>query len=227
MKQKAVLIAGASRGLGLEFARQYAIAGWQVIAGARTPAKASNLLRVKGVEVVPLDVTSANSVAGAAWHIDGSPISLLIVNAGVNTANGTDFHAPGDDDFDAVMRTNVLGPMRLIQAFGDAVAAASGVIAVLSSRMGSIADTQTPDNLLYRASKAAANMVVKCGALEYGPKGATVVALHPGWVRTELGGNSAPLDTYDAVAGMRTVIAGLTPADNGGFLDYRGKAIPW
>ena len=227
MTQKTVLIAGASRGLGLEFARQYGIAGWTVVAGARTPAKANELLRVKGVEVLPLDVLSANSIAGAAWHADSEPLDLLIVNAGVLGVRSNGFLAPGDEDFDTVMRTNVLGPMRLIQAFGDSVAAARGTIAVLSSRMGSIAETGSSDSILYRTSKAAANMVVKCASLEYGPKGATVVALHPGWVRTDMGGAGAALEPYDAVAGMRKVIAGLTATDNGGFFDYSGKALPW
>ncbi len=226
MTQQTVLIAGASRGLGLEFARQYGDAGWTVIAGARTPAKADELQRIAGVDVLPLDVLSPDSIADAAAHV-GAPLSLLIVNAGVTGARRDAFHAPDDEDFDAVMHTNVLGPMRLIQAFGDTLAAACGTIIVLSSRMGSIADTNATGSMLYRVSKAAANMVVKCAALEYGSKGATVVALHPGWVRTDMGGQAAPLDASDAIAGMRRVIAALTPADNGKFFDYSGKTLPW
>jgi NAD(P)-dependent dehydrogenase (short-subunit alcohol dehydrogenase family) len=227
MAQKTVLIAGASRGLGLECARQYAITGWRVIAGVRSPAKAVGLLRVKGVEVVPLDVSSASSIAGVAWHADEEPLSLLLVNAGINGPETAGFLAPGDEDFDTVMHTNVLGPMRLIQAFGDSIAAARGTIAVLSSRMGSIGDTNSPSSLVYRTSKAAVNMVVKCAAMEYGPKGATVVALHPGWVRTDAGGVSAPLEPYDSVTGLRKVLNELTPESNGAFLDYCGTVVPW
>ncbi len=227
MTQKTVLIAGASRGLGQEFAHQYRDSNWRVIAGMRTPAKADPALHAQGIEVVELDVLSVNSIAGAAWHADEAPLALLLINAGVIGVRSENFHAPGDEDFDAVMHTNVLGPMRLIQAFGNTVAASGGTIAVLSSYMGSIADTKSADNMLYRVSKAAVNMVVKCAALEYGPKGATVVALHPGWVRTDMGGSAAPLERRDSVAGLLKVLAGLTPADNGSFFDYTGKRLPW
>lgn len=227
MTQKTVLIAGASRGIGLEFARQYAIQGWKVYAGVRTPAKATELLRVKGAEVIPLDVTSANSIAGAAWHADEDPLDLLIVCAGLYGPNTSSFLAPGDEDFDAVMHTNVLGPMRVIQAFADSVVRKQGKIGVVSSKMGSIANTAGSVGTLYRASKAAANMVVKCAANQYGAQGATVVSLHPGWVRTEMGGPNADIEVYDSVLGMRGVLDRIGPADNGGFFNYDGTPIPW
>ena len=130
--------------MGLEFARQYSIAGWKVLAGVREPAKAIGLMRVKGVELFPLDVTSLDSIAGAAWLADEDPLDLLLVCAGLYGPDTTGFLAPGDADFDAVMHTNVLGPMRLIQAFGDSVSVAGGRIVVLTSAMGSIgASTQT------------------------------------------------------------------------------------
>lgn len=227
MSQKTVLIAGASRGLGLEFARQYSIAGWKVLAGVREPARATALMRVKGVELFPLDVTSVDSIADSAWLADEDPLDLLLICAGLYGPDTAGFLAPGAADFDAVMRTNVLGPMRLIQTFGDQVAKAGGRIAVLTSAMGSIAASTRNSGLLYRASKAAANMVVKCAALEYGPKGGTVVALHPGWVRTDMGGSGADLDAYDSVRGLRAVIEGLDAKANGGFFDWRGEALPW
>ncbi|WP_417068825.1 SDR family NAD(P)-dependent oxidoreductase [Niveibacterium terrae] len=227
MTQKTVLIAGASRGLGLEFARQYSIAGWKVLAGVREPARAVALMRVKGVELFPLDVTSAGSLADSAWLADEDPLDLLLVCAGLYGPDTAGFLAPGDADFDAVMRTNVLGPMRVIQTFGDSVAKAGGRIAVLSSAMGSIGASTQTSGLLYRASKAAANMVVKCAALEYGPKGGTVVALHPGWVRTDMGGEGGELDAYTSVRGLRSVIEGLEAQANGGFFDWRGEALPW
>ncbi len=227
MTRKTVLIAGASRGIGLEFARQYAIQGWKVYAGVRTPAKATELLRVKGVEVLPLDVTSANSIAGAAWHADEDPLDLLIVCAGLYGPETTSFLAPGDADFDAVMHTNVLGPMRVIQAFADSVIGARGKIAVISSEMGSISGTLGSKGLLYRASKAAVNMVAKCAANEYGPRGATVVTLHPGWVKTEMGGPNAQIEAYDSVVGMRGVLERVGAADNGGYFNYDGTPIAW
>lgn len=227
MTQKTVLIAGASRGLGLEFARQYSIASWKVLAGVRRPAKATELMRVKSVEIIPLDVTSINSIAGAAWHADEDPLDLLLICAGLRGSCSDGFLAPEDDEFDAVMHTNVLGAMRVIQVFGDSVAKAHGKISVLTSGMGSITDLDSDSSMLYRASKAAENMVVKCAALEYGPKGATVVALHPGWVRTDMGGEAAQIDAYDSVRGLRAVIDRLSPEYNGAFLDYRGETLPW
>lgn len=224
---KTVFIAGASRGLGLEFARQYSMRGWSVVAGVRQPASALGLLRVKGVEVVPLDVTSASSIAGAAWLADESPLQRLIINAGVYGPETGTFLAPGDDEFDKVMHTNVLGPMRLIQVFGDSVARAGGTIAVLSSRMGSIDDCGSAGAMTYRASKAAVNMVVKCAAQEYGPKGATVISLHPGWVKTDMGGPNALIDPFESVAGLYKVIEAAQPSDNGKFLNYLGEALPW
>jgi len=227
MSTPTVFIAGASRGLGLEFARQYAIAGWRVIAGVRNPLKASELMRVKGAEVVPLDVTSANAIAGAAWHADEAPLDLLIINAGVYGPDTTQFAAPGDDDFNRVMHTNVLGPMRLIQVFGDAVAQARGKIVALSSGMGSIANTGAGDHVVYRASKAALNMVVQAAAQSYGPRGATVISLSPGWVKTDMGGASAPQEAYDSVRAMRATIEAAGEAEQGAFLNYDGKRIAW
>ncbi|GAA5174699.1 SDR family oxidoreductase [Niveibacterium umoris] len=227
MAQKTVLIAGASRGIGLEFARQYAIQGWKVYAGVRTPAKATELMRVKGVEVIPLDVTSANSIAGAAWHADEDPLDLLVVCAGLYGPETQGFLAPGNEDFDAVMHTNVLGPMRVIQAFADSLISRRGKIAVISSTMGSISGTTSATGLLYRASKAAVNMVAKCAASEYGPRGLTVVSLHPGWVKTAMGGPNAQIEAYDSVLGMRGVLDRVGPADNGAYLNYDGTPIPW
>lgn len=227
MTRKTVLIAGASRGIGLEFARQYAIQGWKVYAGVRNPAKATELMRVKGVEVIPLDVTSANSIAGAAWHADEDPLNLLIVCAGLYGPETSSFLAPGDADFDAVMHTNVLGPMRVIQAFADSVVGTGGKIAVISSIMGSVSSTVSSTGLLYRASKAAANMVAKCAANEFGPRGATVVSVHPGWVKTDMGGPNAQIDAYDSVQGMRALLDRIGPADNGGYFNYDGTPLAW
>lgn len=223
---KTALIAGASRGIGLELAVQYAAEGWQVIAACRSPEQARNWLP-GGVDVQTLDVTSPESVAALAWHLDDEPLDLLICNAGVLGPETGGFAAPGDAAFDEVMHTNVLGPMRVIQAFGSNVAAARGVVAVISSKMGSIAETQGADTLAYRCSKAAANMVVKAAANQYGQAGACVVALHPGWVQTEMGGRDAVLGVSESVEGLRRVIAGLDEDDNGHFIDYAGRRLPW
>ncbi|PLK50743.1 SDR family oxidoreductase [Uliginosibacterium sp. TH139] len=223
---KTVLIAGASRGIGLEFAVQYAAEGWRVIACCRSPEQARGWLPAD-VDVQALDVTDPESVAALGWHLDDEPLDLLICNAGVFGPDTGSFAAPGDAAFDEVMHTNVLGPMRLIQVLAPSVAQAKGVIAVLSSKMGSIYETSGADALAYRCSKAASNMVVKAAANEYGPQGATVIALHPGWVRTEMGGPNALVGVSESVEGLRQVIADAGADDNGCFLDYTGRNLSW
>lgn len=221
-----VVIAGASRGIGLELAVQYAADDWEVVAGCRDPEGARRWLP-PGADLQKLDVTIATSVAALAWHLDDAPLDLLIVNAGLFGPDTQQFAAPGDSEFDQVMHTNVLGPMRLIQAFAPAVALAGGKIVVMTSRMGSISETTGSGGLAYRCSKAAVNMVVKAAANEFGPQGASVIALHPGWVRTDMGGGEAALGVTEAVEQMRALIAGLGADDNGRFFDYAGRHIGW
>lgn len=221
-----VVIAGASRGIGLELAVQYAADGWDVVAACRNPEAARHWLP-PGVDLQKLDLTIATSVAALAWHLDDAPLDLLIVNAGVYGPDTEHFAAPGNEEFDLVMHTNVLGAARLIQAFAPAVALARGKIVALTSKMGSIGETTGSGALAYRCSKAALNMVVKMAANEYGPQGASVIALHPGWVQTDMGGPDALLGVTEAVEQMRGVIAGLDEGDNGRFYDYSGRHLPW
>lgn len=223
---KKVLIAGASRGIGLELAVQYAAEGWDVIATCREPDAARGWLPAN-VDVQTLDVSSATSVAGLAWHVDDTPIDLLIVCAGVYGPSTGSFLAPGDEDFDLVMRTNVLGPMRLIQALASSVAQAQGVMVVISSKMGAMSSCSKSNGLLYRASKAAANMVVKVAANEFGAQGATVISLHPGWVQTDMGGAEADLNVTDAVEQIRKTLANIGANHNGKFFDLTGRELAW
>jgi NAD(P)-dependent dehydrogenase (short-subunit alcohol dehydrogenase family) len=226
LMSKTVLVAGASRGIGLEFAVQYAADGWQVVAGCRAPEQARHWMPV-GVDLQSLDVTDANSIAALGWHLDDAPLDLLVVSAGILGPDSKGFAAPSNTIFDAIMHTNVLGPTRLIQAFGSNVARAHGVIAVISSKTGSISQATETDALVYRCSKAAANMLTKVAANTFGPQGAIVVSLHPGWVRTEMGGPDATVGVSESVEGMREVIAKLSVGDNGSFLDYTGRSVDW
>jgi NAD(P)-dependent dehydrogenase (short-subunit alcohol dehydrogenase family) len=208
------LITGAGRGLGLELARQYAADGWKVI-GTERGAKAKHRL----------DVTDRKQVAALARTLKGEPIDLLFCNAGITGKKGM---TPGNFDFESwaeVMRVNVLGAAAVAEAFLDNVAASEGKkIAMMSSRLGSITESSGM-TLPYSTSKAALNMLVK--GLAATQRDIIVVALSPGWVRTDMGGESAPLSPEASVSGMRRVIAGLTIADTGKFLSYEGKPIPW
>jgi NAD(P)-dependent dehydrogenase (short-subunit alcohol dehydrogenase family) len=219
-----VLIIGASRGIGLEFARQYRADGAEVTASARD---ADGLERLRGLGANPIrvDVVEAASAAGLAWQIDGLKFDVAIVNAGVSGARVAALEPPALENFDAVMRANVLGPMRVIPQIAEALAPGAK-LAVLSSRMGSIGSRTSATSWLYRASKAAVNSVLKDASLTLEGR-ATCIAFHPGWVRTDMGGTGADIDVATSVAGMRRVIAGLGAKDNGGFFNFDGQPIPW
>jgi len=219
-----VLIVGASRGIGLEFVRQCRQAGDQVTATARSD-DALECLRRLGAKAIALDVASAESASRLGWQIDGDAFDVAIVAAGVYGPRTSGLEPPAEADFDTVMRTNVLGPMRVVAQLADALAPAAR-LAVISSRMGAIGPRTSTSGWLYRASKAALNSVLKDASQALAGR-AVCVSFHPGWVRTDMGGEGADLPVEQSVADMRRVIAGLTPADNGRFLNHDGSPIEW
>jgi NAD(P)-dependent dehydrogenase (short-subunit alcohol dehydrogenase family) len=230
-----VLVIGASRGLGLEFAAQYRAAGAAVTATARSEEGLARL-RALGANALPLDVADAASAAGLAWQGDGAAFDVVVVNAGVFGPRTTGLQTPTEAEFDTVMHTNVLGPMRLLPQVAEVLAApgrgagpaVGGLprIAVLSSRMGSIGLRANASAWLYRASKAALNSVMKDAALTLQGR-ALCLALHPGWVRTDMGGAEADIDAATSVAGMRQTIASLGPEGHGGFFNFDGTPLAW
>jgi len=222
----AVLVVGASRGIGLEFVRQYLAEGARVIATHRSPALAAPL-RALGAEPRLLDVLDESAVARLGRLLAGDRLAVAIVNAGIYGPRTQGLVAPAAGDFDAVMHTNVLAAMRLIPVLAAPLAAARGRLAVLSSRMGSLSLMQSSSGWLYRASKAALNGVLRAASVELGAQGIVCLALHPGWVRTDMGGAGADIVAADSVAGMRRVIAAADASANGGFFDYRGEPLSW
>lgn len=219
-----VLVIGASRGLGLEFVRQYRAAGARITATARDDA-ALERLREHGARALKLDVADAASVSGLAWQIDGEQFDVVVINAGVYGPRTEGLQTPTEADFDAVMRTNVLGPMRVLPQVAEALAPGARV-AIISSRMGSIGLRGSTSGWLYRASKAAVNSVMKDASLALAGR-ATVISFHPGWVRTDMGGGEADIDATTSIAGMRTVLASVKPADTGSFFNYDGQRLAW
>jgi len=224
-----VLISGANRGLGLEFARQYAADGASVMAGVRAPEDAVELRAVTGdISIHALDVTDGGSVATFKAAVGEAPIDLLIANAGVY---GPPRQSRLDDlDWDGWMQTfatNTLGPVRLAQAFAANLKhGADKRLVAITSMMGSTAENGG-GFFAYRSSKAALNNAWRGVALALKDDGVTAVVMHPGWVQTDMGGRGATLTPEQSVTGMRRVIAGLQPADTGRFYNWDGSDRPW
>ncbi len=227
-----VLITGANRGIGLEFARQYTADGWRVFAGCRAPDAATELNQLAAdypgmVSVHDLDVTKSGTIAALASELSKESVDVLINNAGIagpgTAADGTDF-----DGFAKTLEINTMGPVRVSEAFADHVAGSdSKTIVSLSSGMGSIADNDSGGYLAYRTSKAALNMAVRTLAHDYAGWGIIAIVLNPGWVQSDMGGPSAPKTAAESVGAMRGVIGGLTKADSGKFFNHTGKEFPW
>lgn len=233
-----VVITGANRGLGLEFARQYAHDGWEVIATCRDPDTALDLKALAGaqtrLEILRLDVAEPGAPAQLARALGSRALDLLLNNAG--TFN--DPHAfaartprlPGVDQtaWQQVLRVNTLAPLALAEAVLPHLGRGRRrLIASISSQIGSITQASADGCYSYRASKAALNAGMRTLALELAPQGYTVLLLHPGWVRTRMGGAQAPLAVTASVSGLRAVIASASPTQSGAFYDYRALEVPW
>jgi NAD(P)-dependent dehydrogenase (short-subunit alcohol dehydrogenase family) len=224
---KTVLIVGASRGLGREFARQYKRDGWNVIATARDE-EALGALQTLGADAHALDIARPEQIAALGWKLDGERLDAAILVSGVYGPRTEGVETVTVEDFDAVMHTNVLGPMQLLPILLPLVESAHGVLAAVSSRMGSISEATGTTGWLYRISKAALNDAVRIASLQ--TRHAACVSLHPGWVRTDMGGAQAALDAETSVTGMRRVLAqaaGDREQSNGRFFQYDGVELGW
>ncbi|HEX3499998.1 MAG TPA: SDR family oxidoreductase [Stellaceae bacterium] len=224
---KTILLTGASRGLGLEFARQYAEAGWRVIATCRDPKGADKLRGVAGkVEIHPLDATDFPAIAALAQKLDDVAIDILLANAGIIGPRDMPADAIDEAQWAEVFRVNAMAPLALAGAFRRHVERSSERKAIaISSRLGSMAANDSGGLYVYRSSKAALNAVWRSFAIDN--KGLIAAVLHPGWVSTDMGGSSAPVTPQQSVTGMRKVISGLTPAESGAFFGFDGEALPW
>jgi NAD(P)-dependent dehydrogenase (short-subunit alcohol dehydrogenase family) len=230
-----VLITGANRGLGLEFARQYAAEGWDVIATARDPKQSKELERVaknKNVSVQALDVASDESVKGLAATVDGKRIDLLILNSAIFTRDGNKFGELNFPGWRESFETNVLGAIRVAEALIENVAASERKqIVAISTGMGSLGTLESTIGFgpayQYRTSKAALNMAMSILARDVRPRGVSVLIFSPGWVQTDMGGANAALTPEQSIGGMRKVLAGDPMELTGKFLSYDGSIWPW
>ena len=219
-----VLIIGASRGIGFGLAQEYRAAGWRVIGTARQADDMDKLTAI-GAKPLQLDVNNLNDCAGLGWLLDDEKIDVAILNAGVIGTRTEKLDTPSAEEFNLVMQTNVLAAMRLLPIIAPMVQSAQGTLAVISSEMGSLSLRSGTHAWLYRASKAALNSVLLDIAHTY--SGMTSIALHPGWVRTAMGTDQAPLSVEQSTAGIRATIAARTPRDNAKFFNYDGTPLSW
>jgi len=238
MEMRFCLVTGANRGLGLEFTRQLLARGDRVVATCRHPGKAAALNALAGeypgrLHVLPLDVSDPKSIAGLVRELplldagegEGARLELLVNCAGV-LHSGERFGSVAAATLEDSFRTNAMGPLLLTQALAPRLADGARV-ANLSSVLGSIASVARFGTPSYNLSKAAQNMATALLAQALQPRGIVVLALHPGWARTDMGGDNATVPVPDAVAGLLRVIDQATARDSGSFHDWRGETLPW
>ncbi|MCE9785214.1 SDR family oxidoreductase [Shewanella algae] len=226
-----LLITGANRGIGLALTQVYLAAGWDVLACCRDPETADELLDLvnefQGLEVFALDVTDYEAVAELAAELEGRGLDLLLNNAGYYGPKGLLLGQLPVDEWRTVFEVNCIAPCKLAEAFLPHLIQAKGIIANISSKVGSMVDNQSGGGYLYRSSKAALNSITKSLALDLANVGVKAVALHPGWVQTSMGGPNALIDVDTSAAGMKQLLDNLSQAQSGGFYDYCGNSIPW
>jgi NAD(P)-dependent dehydrogenase (short-subunit alcohol dehydrogenase family) len=213
------LVLGASRGIGLEFVRQYIHAGAQVTATARNE---DGLQKIKalGAKALRLDVADPQSVSGLAWMLDGEEFDIALYVAGVYTESGATT-PPTREEFDHTMHTNVLGAMQTIPQVAPLVEQAKGKFIFITSGMGSIGEAGSSFGWTYRVSKAALNMAVIAAQHDY-PQ-AIMLPMCPGWVRTDMGGPNASISVEESVSAMRKTITGLSAKDKGKYFHHDGR----
>ena len=221
-----IFITGASRGLGLEFVRQYAAAGWSVTAACRDPSRARDLAALS-VDMVALDLAEADSIQRAAETLAGRSFDILLNNAGVY-GEGQQFGRLSEQEWERVMHINAIAPLKLTEAFlPHLLAGQKKLMVFLTSKMGSITDNSSGGAYIYRSSKAALNAAVKSLSIDLAPRGVTTLLLHPGWVKTDMGGPNATIGAEESVSGLRRQIDAVEPGQALQFVDYTGTRVPW
>jgi len=224
-----VLITGANRGIGLELVHQYSGCGWQVIAAARdidSAAELNQLAENRDIDVVALDVVSDQQIDQLRQFLQGRTLDLLIHNAGVYGPKSVAFGELNREAWREVLEVNTISPLMVVQALEQNIKQ-GGTVALVSSKVGSIEDNGSGGGYYYRSSKTALNQVVKSLSIDLSGRGLKVLALHPGWVQTRMGGPNALISAEQSSVGLMRVIEKAEMADSGRFFNYDGSSIPW
>jgi NAD(P)-dependent dehydrogenase (short-subunit alcohol dehydrogenase family) len=228
--ESTALIIGASRGLGLGLVREYLARGWQVVATVRGTAVTQLHELVAGssgrLTIESVDIVEAEQIAALRRRLAGRAFDLLFVNAGVANGPKEILLDTTAEEFVRVMVTNALAPLRVVEALRDLVPA-GGTIALMSSRLGSVAENDKGGWEVYRASKASLNMFMRSYAIRRAGDAHTLLLLTPGWVRTDMGGPNANLSVEESVTGLADTIAAQAGKPGLQYLDYRGATVAW
>ena len=228
-----ILVTGTNRGIGLELARIFSQYDWEVIACCRKPDEAPALQSTQAASegrltIKRLDVTRDEDIIELAESLADKDLDILLNNAGVLGPEQQEFGALDENSWMDTFRVNTIAPYKMARAFLANVARSRRrIIATITSEMGSVSGNSSGGYYAYRSSKGAANMVMKNMSIDLHRQGIICVALHPGWVRTRMGGVNAPLSPEESAAGLFKILTALGQKDNGLFLNYQGRKIPW
>ncbi|OAN13615.1 short-chain dehydrogenase [Photobacterium jeanii] len=227
-----ILITGANRGIGLALVEQYLDANFEVHACFRNEKQAAELIALAAakpnLQLHQLDVTDHDAIEALSETLSDKPLDILLNNAGYYGPKGYGFGNTDAQEWRKVFEINTIAPLKMAEAFYPQLKQAQrGIIASVSSKVGSMTENTSGGGYIYRSSKAALNSVVKSLSNDLLPEGIISVALHPGWVQTEMGGPNALIDTQTSATGLKHVIDTLTPEHSGGFYNYDGSVIPW
>jgi NAD(P)-dependent dehydrogenase (short-subunit alcohol dehydrogenase family) len=228
-----VLITGSNRGIGLEMVRYAMEQGWRIFACCRNPHKAENLFNIAKlsngqISVHIADMQELATIQALSYELRNEPIDILINNAGIYGSDKNTFGAVDVESWLQTFQVNSIAPLKMVEAFNEQLLMGKRkLVACMSSKMGSMADNGYGNSYIYRSSKAALNAVVKSLSIDLKEKGIISVALHPGWVKTDMGGANAEISTRECVDQLFGHLSSLTINDSGRFIDIDGSDIPW
>ena len=235
-----ILITGANRGLGLGLVEEYAKDGWKIIATSRNPNNSDELLELankneNNIEILQLDVEDLKSISDLSQVLQNTPIDVLANVAGyygkkiVSEPGGLqEFGSTDYEDWQRIIKVNIFGPMKICETLINNIELGNDKkIITLSSIIGSVGGNDQGMMYAYRVSKAGVNAIMRSMAIDLKDKGIICIPLHPGWVRTDMGGPNADIDTKTSVEGMKRVIDSLSIKDSGRYMVYDGSELPW